>query len=134
MSKYFSIDTTSFYKSLWINLYIGTILFTWTEDRFCGMSIKSRVAYFELSESWKNLARKTTYLNKIVNIVTTLAERGYIIMVHKGVDDSGRYLVELYVRYDGAVSHSGFVGIGDDLESALDDLVSDERLDFGEAE
>lgn len=84
----------------------------------------------ELSESWQKLAQKTASLNKVCNIITGLAERGYILQVSKVSDDYDGYTVELYVRYDRAISHSGFVGVGDSLEAALDDLVSDERLDY----
>lgn len=88
----------------------------------------------ESAVSWQKLAQKAASLNRIVNVIDTLAERGYILQVSKLSDDYDGYTVELYVRYNSTISHSGFVGVGDSLESALDDLVSDERLKLGEAE
>lgn len=89
----------------------------------------------ELAESWQRLTEKTTSLNRINNIITTLAEKGYIIQIHK---ENINYTVELLIRYyvgDIPDFHSaGFIGLGDDLEAALGDLVSDDRLDLGEIE
>ena len=87
----------------------------------------------DLSENWRKLAEKTSSLNKTVSTITSLAEKGYTIQTSK----ESSYIVELLIRYyvggTPGFHSTGFVGIGNDLESALNDLVSDERLDLGEA-